>query len=84
MLEMHVEMSEIAVIYGNDNFAPFLFQSLCELICVVVVLLPWYPGGGYSSMIWVGTCRWDLKSRPIFIPNFAEKWDPFLYQSQKF
>ena len=28
-------------------------------------------------MIWVGTCRWDLKSRPIFIPNFAEKWDPF-------
>ena len=40
--------------------------------------------GGYSSMIWVGTCRWDLKSRPIFIPNFAEKWDPFLYQSHKF
>ena len=41
-------------------------------------------GGGYSSMIWVGTCLWDLKSRPIFIPNFAEKWDPFLYQSHKF
>ena len=40
--------------------------------------------GGYSSMIWVGTCRWDLKSRPIFIPNFTEKWDPFLYQSHKF
>ena len=40
--------------------------------------------GGYSSMIWVGTCRWDLKSRPIFIPNFAETWDPFLYQSHKF
>ena len=35
-------------------------------------------------MIWVGTCRWDLKSGPIFIPNFAEKWDPFLYQSHKF
>ena len=35
------------------------------------------PGGGYSSMIWVGTCRWDLKSRPIFIPNFAKKWDLF-------
>ena len=35
-------------------------------------------------MIWVGTYRWDLKSRPIFIPNFAEKWDPFLYQSHKF
>ena len=34
------------------------------------------PRGGYSSMIRVGTCRWDLKSRPIFIPNFAEKWDP--------
>ena len=31
-------------------------------------------GGGYSSMIWVGS---DLKSRPIFIPNFAEKWHPF-------
>ena len=43
-----------------------------------------HPRGGYSSMIWVGTCRWDLKSRPIFIPNFAEKWDPFLYQSHKF
>ena len=28
--------------------------------------------GDYSSMIWVGTCRWDLKSRAIFIPNFAE------------
>ena len=28
--------------------------------------------------------RWDLKSRPIFIPNFTEKWDPFLYQSHKF
>ena len=40
--------------------------------------------GGYSSMIWVGTCLWDLKSRPIFIPNFAEKWDPFLYQIHKF
>ena len=36
------------------------------------------PRGGYSSMIWVGTCRWDLKSRPIFIPNFTEKWDPFV------
>ena len=35
--------------------------------------------GGYSRMIWVGTCCWDLKSRPIFIPNFAEKWKPFLY-----
>ena len=42
------------------------------------------PRGGHSSMIWVGTCHWDLKSRPIFIPNFAEKWDPFLYQSHKF
>ena len=40
--------------------------------------------GGYSSMIWVGTWRFDLKSRPIFIPNFAEKWDPFSYQSLKF
>ena len=40
--------------------------------------------GGYSSMIWVGTCCWDLKSRPIFIPNFAGKWYPFLYQSHKF
>ena len=36
-------------------------------------------GGGYSSMIWIGTCRWDLKNVPM-IPNFAEKWDPFLYQ----
>ena len=48
------------------------------------VRLHWYHPGGYSSMIWVGTCLWDLKSRPIFIPNFAEKWGPFLYQSHKF
>ena len=41
-------------------------------------------GGGYSSMIWVGTCRWDLKSRSIFIPKFAEKWDPFLYKATNF
>ena len=27
--------------------------------------------GGYSSMISVETCHWDLKSRPIFIPNFT-------------
>ena len=40
--------------------------------------------GGYSSMIWVGTCRWDLKSRPIFIPNFAEKWDPFYTEATNF
>ena len=36
--------------------------------------------GGYSSMIWVGT--WDLKSRPIFIPNFAKKWDQFIREPQ--
>ena len=46
--------------------------------------IPRPRGGGYSSMIWVGTCRWDLKIRPIFIPNFAETWDPFLYQRHKF
>ena len=40
-------------------------------------------GGGFSSMIWVGTCCWDLKRRPVFIPNFAEKCEPFLYQSHK-
>ena len=40
--------------------------------------------GGYSSMIWVGTCRWDLKSRPIFIPNFAEKWDLFYTRATNF
>ena len=34
------------------------------------------PLGGYSSMIWIGTCRWDLKSRPMFIPNFTEKMRP--------
>ena len=39
---------------------------------------------GYSSMIWVGTCRWDLKRRPILIPNFVKKWDTFLYQRHKF
>ena len=40
-------------------------------------------GGAYSSMIWVGTCHWDLKSRPIFRTNFAEKWNPFLYQTPR-
>ena len=36
-------------------------------------------------MIWVGTCRWDLKSRPIFISNFTKKNEThFLYQSHKF
>ena len=35
--------------------------------------------GGYSSMILVGTCRWDLKSRPIFIPNFAENYETHFY-----
>ena len=39
--------------------------------------------GGYSSMIWVGTCRWDLKSWPIFIPIFAKKMKPiFIPQPQ--
>ena len=38
--------------------------------------------GGYSSMIWVGTCRWDLKSRPIFIPNFAENEIHFYTRAQ--
>ena len=55
--------------------------NTCQLATVTVGCPPW---GGYLSMIWVGTCRWDLKSRPIFIPSFAEKWDPFLYQSHKF
>ena len=42
-----------------------------------------YPGGGsYSSMIWVGMCCWDLKRRPMFIPNFVKKWDPFLYHGR--
>ena len=52
-----------------------------------VLLTPGGGGGGggpYSSMIWGGMCRWDLKNRPIYIPNFAEKWDPFVYQSHKF
>ena len=40
--------------------------------------------GGYSSMIWVGTCCWDLKSRPIFVPNFAEKWDPSYARATNF
>ena len=28
---MHAEMSQIAVISDNDNFAPCMFQSLCEI-----------------------------------------------------
>ena len=39
-------------------------------------------GGGYLSMIWVGTCHCELKSWPSFIPNFAEKWDPLSYLSK--
>ena len=54
---------------------------------MLCVLNPFFPASlssplGCSSMILVGTCRWEVKSRPIFIPNFAEKWDPFLYQNQ--
>ena len=41
-------------------------------------------GGGYSSMICVGTYCWDLESTPIFIPNFAEKWDHFYTRAANF
>ena len=59
--------------------------STFYMISYVSEIRHWHPrGGGYSGMIWVGTCCWDLKNRPIFIPNFVKKWDPFLYQSHKF
>ena len=32
MENMHAEMSEIAVINHNNNFAPSLFWSFCEII----------------------------------------------------
>ena len=32
-LEMPVKMSEIAISIDNNNFAPSLFRSLCEIIC---------------------------------------------------
>ena len=57
-------------------------KALPHKMCTPCVV---FGGGGpYSSMIWVGTCCWNLKSRPIFIPNFAKKLNPFLYQSHKF
>ena len=31
--EMHTEMSEIAITNDNNNFAPSLFLSVCEIIC---------------------------------------------------
>ena len=44
-------------------------KSYCNGLCVSVSVseASIFSRGGYSSMIWVGTCRWDLKSRPIFI-----------------
>ena len=42
------------------------------------------PGGAYSSMVWIGTCHWDLKSWPIFIPNFAEKMRPIFIPAKNF
>ena len=38
--------------------------------------------GCYSSIIWVGMCCWDLKRRPIFIPNFAEDKTHFISEPQ--
>ena len=40
--------------------------------------------GVYSSMILVGTCHWDLKSRPIFIPNFDENETHFYTRAKIF
>ena len=48
-----------------------LFRSVAKISSYSLL-----GGGGYSSMIWVGMCHWDLKSRPIFIPNFTEKTRP--------
>ena len=39
-----------------------------------------YLPGGYSSMIWVGMCRWDLKSRPIlFLYQILSKNETHFY-----
>ena len=51
----------------NLLMVPYLLSRV--ILCYTYA----HSRGGYSSMIWVGTCCWDLKSRPIFIPNFAEK-----------
>ena len=79
------------------NLGNFWFTSLviCQVLAVNIGLIRFCPaawnedwsgvhqgaGEGGSSMIWVETRCWDLQSRPIFIPNFARKWDPFVYQS---
>ena len=47
----------------NEVRGNIAFESLITLQFVLPVLV--FCRGGYSSMIWVGTCRWDLKSRPI-------------------
>ena len=44
---------------------------------------------GYSSMIWEGTCRWDLISWTIFIQNFAKMliiiyWNAFYVYAMNF
>ena len=43
-----------------------------------------HPGGLLKYDLGGGRASETLKSGPVFIPNFAEKWDPFLYQSHKF
>ena len=63
-----------------------VLEKPCIDVMICFIIFSVWPKArvGYSSMIWVGMCRWDLKSRPIFISNLTEKWDPLLYQSHKF
>ena len=55
----------------------FLWKSQSSLVIS-------YPkgGGSYSSMIWVWTCRWDLKSRSISYQNFPKMRPIFIPEQQ--
>ena len=64
-----------------DHFTPFWMGTLSKIMVNYKILTKALMGGQENIL---RVCCWDLKSGPIFIPNFAVKWDSFLYQSHKF
>ena len=45
---------------------------------------PYDPQGGYSSMIWIGTCRWDVKIRPILYQLLLKNETHFYTRAKNF
>ena len=76
---MRTEMSQISVLNDNNNFAPILFQSLCEI------------GGKYfdASVFLVGSCApsekyLGPKQSPLISHNDLKKrWCAFIIRLKK-